>query len=147
MDLPNTEVGVDATQLYPEGMVRSVGVSQLQPGTARIVVNLAPGMAIRADRTQFQKIGADNRWVLVPSIEPRGPETAETQAPPTTTPNSTAEGLPPAPAPPAVANFEPNPTPTPTPNDHIRLTTPIRCQAINFHQLSTRFNSVNFPDN
>jgi hypothetical protein len=32
VDLPNTEIGVDATQLYPQGRVRSVGVSQLQPG-------------------------------------------------------------------------------------------------------------------
>ena len=92
VDLPNTEVGVDATQLYPEGMVRSVGMIQLQPGTARIVVNLAPGMAVRADRIQFQRVGADNRWVLVPSIEPSGPETPETSAESVPIPNSTCCG-------------------------------------------------------
>lgn len=118
IDLPNTEVGVDATQLYPQGMVRSVGVSQLQPGMARIVLNLAPGMAVVSDRTVFQRIGNQNRWVLVPSIEPSGPETVETPPQQPTTPNSTtAED--PAPVPPAVANVERNPVQQPTPNDQI----------------------------
>jgi AMIN domain len=120
VDLPNTEVGVDATQLYPEGMVRSVGVMQLQPGTARIVVNLAPGMAVRADRIQFQRVGADNRWVLVPSIEPSGPETPETSAESVPTPNSTAAEVPAEPAPAQVANFQPNPSQSPNPDDRIR---------------------------
>jgi hypothetical protein len=126
IDLPNTEVGVDATQLYPQGMVRSVGVTQLQPGTARIVVNLAPGMALRVDRTQFQRIGAENRWVLVPSIEPSGPETVETPPQQPTTPNSDAAEVPPAPAPPAVANVEPNRAQQLTPNEQIRpITVPL----------------------
>jgi AMIN domain len=120
VDLPNIEVGVDATQLYPSGMVRSVGVIQLQPGTARIVVNLAPGMTVRADRIQFQRVGADNRWVLVPSIEPSGPETPETSAESVLTTNSTAAEVPTEPAPPQVANFQPNPLQSPTPNDQIR---------------------------
>lgn len=120
VDLPNTEVGVDATQLYPEGMVRSVGVIQLQPGTARIVVNLAPGMAVRADRIQFQRVGADNRWVLVPSIEPSGPETPETSAESVPTPNSTAAEVPAEPAPPQVANFPPNSSQSTIPNDRIQ---------------------------
>jgi Localisation of periplasmic protein complexes. len=70
VDLPNTEISVDATQLYPKGLVRSVGMSQIQPGRVRIVMELAPGFAVRPDRTQFQKIGAANRWVLVPAIAP-----------------------------------------------------------------------------
>src|SRR4028119_1923504 len=100
VDLPNTEIGVDATQLYPQGRVRSVGVSQLQPGTARILVNLAPGAAFRAGQVQFQRIGVENRWVLRPLIEPtRSMKTPETlpqpaiQVPPNqppTDPNSTA---------------------------------------------------------
>lgn len=81
VDLPNTEIGIDATQLYPEGLVRSVGVSQFQPGRARIVVDLAAGFAVVSDRTVFQKVGAANRWVLVPSIAPSSiAETAETPA-------------------------------------------------------------------
>ena len=132
VDLPNTEVGVDATQLYPSGMVRSVGVTQLQPGTARIVVNLAPGMALRVDRIQFQKIGADNRWVLVPSIEPSSIEEitesqgqSATEVPQnrsaTTRPSTAVE-----PPSPAVATYEPNSSPLPTPNDQIRpITVPL----------------------
>ncbi|MGL5065787.1 MAG: AMIN domain-containing protein [Microcoleus sp.] len=126
VDLPNTEVAVDATQLYPEGTVRSVGVSQLQPGVARIVVNLAPGMAVKVDRTQFQRVGADNRWVLVPAIEPSTPETAETPALQPTTPNPTTTEAPSDPAPPEVATVEPNRTQQPTPDDRIRpITVPL----------------------
>ena len=83
VDLPNTEIGVDATQLYPQGRVHSVGVSQLQPGTARILVNLAPEAAFSAGQVQFQRIGVENRWVLRPSIEPaRSVKTRETQPQP-----------------------------------------------------------------
>lgn len=70
VDLPNTEIGIDATQLYPEGMVRAVGITQIQGAKARIVVDLAPGFAVVSDRTVFQKVGAANRWVLVPAIAP-----------------------------------------------------------------------------
>lgn len=70
VDLPNTEIGIDATQLYPEGLVRSVGITQIQGAKARIVVDLAPGFAVVSDRTVFQKVGAANRWVLVPAIAP-----------------------------------------------------------------------------
>ncbi|MEG3877320.1 AMIN domain-containing protein [Microcoleus sp. herbarium7] len=98
VDLPNTEIGIDATQLYPEGMVRSVGITQIQGAKARIVVDLAPGFAVVSDRTVFQKIGAANRWVLVPAIAPSSiAQTAATPPPSTsevpqdrsaTTPNS-----------------------------------------------------------
>ena len=81
VDLPNTEIGVDATQLYPEVMVRSVGITQIQGTKARIVLDLAPGFAITADRTVFQKVGAANRWVLVPAIAPSSAQTAATPTP------------------------------------------------------------------
>jgi hypothetical protein len=82
VDLPNTEIGIDATQLYPKGLVGSVGVSQFQPGIARILMELAPGFALVPDRTQFQKIGTANRWVLVPSIAPNSSRnTTPTQTP------------------------------------------------------------------
>lgn len=82
IDLPNTEISVDTTQLYPKGLVGSVGVSQMQAGRARIVMQLAPGFALVPDRIQFQKIGTANRWVLVPSIAPSSSRnTAQTQAP------------------------------------------------------------------
>jgi AMIN domain len=143
IDLPNTEVGVDATQLYPEGMVRSVGVIQLQPGTARIVVNLAPGMALRTDRTQFQRVGTGNRWVLVPSIEPSSPETADTPAQQPINQNSTTTAESPASAPPAVANLEPNSPQQPTPNEQIRpITVPLvslRVDEQPRRQVATRF--------
>ncbi|MEG4341882.1 AMIN domain-containing protein [Microcoleus sp. A003_D6] len=127
VDLPNTEIGVDATQLYPEGMVRSVGVIQIQPGRARIVMELAPGFAVGPDRTLFKKIGTANRWVLIPSIEPMSaPETAETPARSApevpqdrsaTTHNS---------APSATLTFDRNSSPPATQNDQIRpITVPL----------------------
>ena len=100
IDLPNTNIGIDTTQLYPKGLVGSVGMSQIQPGIARIVMQLAPGFALVSDRTQFQKIGTANRWVLVPSIAPSSTRnTTQTQTPSATqvpqsvtvrTPNSVA---------------------------------------------------------
>ncbi|MCY7382347.1 MAG: AMIN domain-containing protein [Microcoleus sp. CAN_BIN18] len=133
VDLPNTEIGIDATQLYPEGMVRSVGISQIQGTKARIVVDLAPGFAVVSDRTVFQKIGAANRWVLVPSIAPSS--IAQTAATP---PRSTSEvpqdrsatASPPTAvepeAEPPVAVYKTNPSQQTAENDQIRpITVPL----------------------
>ena len=136
VDLPNTEIGVDATQLYPQGRVRSLGVSQLQPGTARILVNLAPGVGFSAGKVQFQRIGVENRWVLRPSIEPtRIMETPETlpqpaiqvpQNQPPTDSNSTAVPEVDRPEPPTSPNPATNSSQPPTPNDQIRpITVPL----------------------
>jgi hypothetical protein len=136
VDLPNTEIGVDATQLYPQGRVRSVGVSQLQPGTARILANLAPEAAFRAGQVQFQRSGVENRWVLRPLIEPsRSVKTPETlpqpaiqvpQNQPPTAPNSTAAAKIDRPEPPTSLNPTTNSSPPPTPNDQIRpITVPL----------------------
>ncbi|MEG4252183.1 MULTISPECIES: AMIN domain-containing protein [unclassified Microcoleus] len=138
VDLPNTEIGVDATQLYPEGTVRSVGVSQLQPGTARILVNLAPGVGFSAGKVQFQRSGVENRWVLRPSIEPTPiVETSETQPqsarqvpqnqPPTDS-NSTAATEIDRAEPPNSLNPATNYSQPPTPNDQIR---PLRVPLVN----------------
>ena len=136
VDLPNTEIGVDATQLYPQGRVRSVGVSQLQPGTARILVNLAPEAAFSAGQVQFQRIGVENRWVLRPSIKPsRSMKTPETQPQPAiqvpqnqsqTAPNSTAATKSDRPEPPSSLNPATTSSQQPTPNDQIRpITVPL----------------------
>lgn len=66
VDLPDTEVGTDTTQLYPEGTVRSVSLSQFQPGMARIVIDFAPGVVLTPEQVQLQRIGLENRWVLRP---------------------------------------------------------------------------------
>ncbi|MEG4422280.1 AMIN domain-containing protein [Microcoleus sp. LAD1_D5] len=138
VDLPNTEIGVDATQLYPQGRVRSVGVSQVQPGTARIMVNLAPGVGFSAGKVQFQRIGVENRWVLRPSIEPtasmENPETQPQPAiqvpqnqPPTDS-NSTAAPEVDRPEPPTSPNPGTNFSPRSTSNDQIR---PLRVPLVN----------------
>ncbi|WP_445309909.1 AMIN domain-containing protein [Microcoleus vaginatus] len=138
VDLPNTDIGVDATQLYPEGTVRSVGVSQVQPGRARILVNLAPGVGFSGGKVQFQRIGVENRWVLRPSIEPTASmETPGTQPQPAiqvpqnqppTDSNSTAATEVDRPE----SSTSPNPaisfSPQSTPNDQIR---PLRVPLVN----------------
>ncbi|MEG4864145.1 MULTISPECIES: AMIN domain-containing protein [unclassified Microcoleus] len=136
VDLPNTEIGVDATQLYSQGAVRSVGVTQLRAGTTRIVLNLAPGAAFNGEQIQFQRIGVENRWVLRPSIEPtQFVKTPETQLPttipapsnqPPTDSNSTAATEVDRPESPVSPNFPANSVPIPTTNDQIRpITVPL----------------------
>lgn len=68
VELPNTEVATDTTQLYREGTVRSVSLSQFQPGVARIVIDFAPGVVLSPEQVQLQRIGLENRWVLRPLI-------------------------------------------------------------------------------
>ncbi|MEG5037295.1 AMIN domain-containing protein [Microcoleus sp. AT3-D2] len=138
VDLPNTEIGVDATQLYPQGRVRSVGVSQLQPGTARILVNLAPGVGFSAGQVQFQRSEVENRWVLRPLIEPTPiVETSKTQPQPAiqvpqnqpaTDSNSTAATEIDRAEPPTSLNPATNYSQSPTPNDQIR---PLRVPLVN----------------
>ncbi|MEG4578188.1 AMIN domain-containing protein [Microcoleus sp. MON1_C5] len=138
VDLPNTDLGVDATQLYPEGTVRSVGVSQVQPGRARILVNLAPGVGFSGGKVQFQRIGVENRWVLRPSIEPTASmETPETQPQPAiqvpqnqspTDSNSTAATEVDRPESPTSPNPAISFSPQSTPNDQIR---PLRVPLVN----------------
>ncbi|MBD1813057.1 AMIN domain-containing protein [Microcoleus vaginatus DQ-U2] len=138
VDLPNTDIGVDATQLYPEGTVRSVEVSQVQPGRARILVNLAPGVGFSGGKVQFQRIGVENRWVLRPSIEPtRSVETPQTQPQPAiqvpqnqppTDSNSTAATEVDRAESPTSRNPATNFSPQSTPNDQIR---PLRVPLVN----------------
>ncbi|WP_265233354.1 AMIN domain-containing protein [Lyngbya sp. CCAP 1446/10] len=129
VDLPNTTIGVDVTQLYPQGNVHSVGVTQLPSGSARILVNLAPGVAFNGEQIKFQRVG-ENRWVLRPSIEPASYQaTLETPAQPAiqvppnqplTDSNSTAAIAPVQPASAEVITYEQNSLRQSTPNDQIR---------------------------
>ncbi|PSB38070.1 hypothetical protein C7B69_03270 [filamentous cyanobacterium Phorm 46] len=136
VDLPNTEIGVDSTQLYPQGPVRSVGVSQVRSRTVRILVNLAPGVAFNGEQIDFQRVGVENRWVLRPSIAPSSSlETPETQAQPaiqvpgneqSIVPNSTSAAAPVQPASAEVLSYEQNSSQQSTPNDQIRpITVPL----------------------
>ncbi|OCR01078.1 hypothetical protein BCD67_17025 [Oscillatoriales cyanobacterium USR001] len=68
VDLPDTEVGTDTTQLYLEGPVRSVSLMQFQPGMARIAIDFAPGITLTTEQVQLQRMGLENRWVLRPML-------------------------------------------------------------------------------
>lgn len=66
LDLPNTEISVNTTQVYETGPVRQVKVSQLSQSLARVELELAPDLTVVDSETRLQPVGPDNRWVLRP---------------------------------------------------------------------------------
>jgi len=94
LDLPNTEVGVDVTELYESGVVRRVSLTQFQPDIARITVDFAPGLVLDAGEIDLRQIGVENQWVLRPNaIQLPPPEPAAAIR----TPTPVAEASPPPP--------------------------------------------------
>ncbi len=69
VDLPGTQVGtVEQVQTY-SGSVRQIRVSQFQPDTARIVMELSPEVVLAPGQVQLQANGSDQTsWVLKPLI-------------------------------------------------------------------------------
>lgn len=70
VDIPDTKLGKISTQQNYTGSVQRVRVSQLNANVTRIVLDLAPGLAVEADKVQLQPISKQNptRWVLRPTI-------------------------------------------------------------------------------
>lgn len=100
LDLPNTEVGVDVTELYESGVVRRVSLTQFQPDIARITVDFAPGLALDAEEIDLRQIGVENQWVLRPNaiqLSPPEPATPTEPAATVPTPTRVAEESPPPP--------------------------------------------------
>lgn len=83
LDLPNTQVGQAKPQASYAGAVRQVRVFQLQPDTARIVLELAPNQTLETQQVQLRQAqksqkGSD-RWTLRPIFVASAPS-AKTQA-------------------------------------------------------------------
>lgn len=100
LDLPNTEVGVDVTELYESGVVRRVSLTQFQPDIARITVDFAPGLVLDAGEIDLRQIGVENQWVLRPNaiqLPPPEPATPAEPAAAIRTPTPVAEASPPPP--------------------------------------------------
>ncbi|MGF1492394.1 MAG: AMIN domain-containing protein [Microcoleaceae cyanobacterium] len=68
LDLPNTEVGIDLTEVYETGVVRQITLTQFEEKTARIVIDFAPGVVLDRDEVQLRTVGIDNTWILRPAI-------------------------------------------------------------------------------
>ncbi|MBD2614225.1 AMIN domain-containing protein [Nostoc punctiforme FACHB-252] len=70
VDLPNTKLGDVTTQQSYSGVIKSIRVSQLNENATRIVLDLAPGTVLNANKVQLQPVSRKNptRWVLRPVI-------------------------------------------------------------------------------
>ncbi len=67
IDLPDTAVGEISPQGSYTGAVRQIRVSQFQPGLTRIVMELAPDVALAPGQVKLQKVDAA-RWTLRPLL-------------------------------------------------------------------------------
>ncbi|GGA24724.1 AMIN domain-containing protein [Okeania sp. KiyG1] len=63
--IPNTEVSVDVTELYPDGLVRRVSLSQEQPEQAKVIIDFAPEVVISTQQVQLEQVEPqENSWQL-----------------------------------------------------------------------------------
>ncbi|NES77735.1 MULTISPECIES: AMIN domain-containing protein [unclassified Okeania] len=63
--IPNTEVSVDVTELYPAGLVRRVSLSQEQPEQAKVIIDFAPEVVISSKQVQLEQVEPqENSWQL-----------------------------------------------------------------------------------
>ncbi len=63
--IPDTEVSVNVTELYPAGLVRRVSLSQEQPTQAKVIIDFAPEVAISTKQVKLEKVRAqENSWQL-----------------------------------------------------------------------------------
>ncbi|NEQ37873.1 MAG: AMIN domain-containing protein [Okeania sp. SIO3I5] len=63
--IPDTEVSVDVTELYPVGMVRRVSLSQEQPTQAKVTIDFAPEVAISNKQVKLEQVEPqENSWQL-----------------------------------------------------------------------------------
>ncbi|NEP80436.1 MAG: AMIN domain-containing protein, partial [Okeania sp. SIO3B3] len=63
--IPNTEVSVDVTELYPDGLVRRVSLSQERPEQAKVIIDFAPEVVISTKQVQLEQVEPqENSWQL-----------------------------------------------------------------------------------
>ncbi|MDY7007222.1 MAG: AMIN domain-containing protein [Cyanobacteriota bacterium] len=63
--IPNTEVSVDVTELYPAGLVRRVSLSQERPEQAKVTIDFAPEVVISTKQVQLEQVEPqENSWQL-----------------------------------------------------------------------------------
>lgn len=93
--IPETEVSVDVTELYPAGLVRRVSLSQEQPEQAKVTIDFAPQVVLSTQQVQLQQIGSENSWQLRLFVDETeiidGGETTNQPVAPATTVTETME--------------------------------------------------------
>ncbi|MGD1714470.1 AMIN domain-containing protein [Hydrocoleum sp. CS-953] len=63
--IPDTEVSVNVTELYPAGLVRRVSLSQEQPQQAKVVIDFAPELAVSTKQVKLEQVEPqENSWQL-----------------------------------------------------------------------------------
>ena len=63
--IPDTEVSVNVTELYPAGLVRRVSLSQEQPTQAKVIIDFAPEVAISTKQVKLEQVRPqENSWQL-----------------------------------------------------------------------------------
>ncbi|HEY9803305.1 MAG TPA: AMIN domain-containing protein [Leptolyngbyaceae cyanobacterium] len=119
VDIPDTQLGNVSTQEKYTGPVQRVRVSQMSANVTRIVLDLAPGSAVDANKVQLKPVSPKNstRWVLHPTIvkvatkpSSQQPTNVNSLQLPSTLPSINATQQPFVTVPPLNAN---NPTPQP----------------------------------
>lgn len=120
LDIPDTQLGNVSTQQKYSGSVQRVRVSQMSANVTRIVLDLAPGSAVDANKVQLQPVSRKNptRWVLRPAIvkaatKPNNPQPTNINSLqlPSTLPSINGTQQPLVSVPPLNSN---NPTPQPS---------------------------------
>ena len=66
IDLPGTTLGQETVKESHQGPVRELRIGQPEPDTARIVVELAPGYTLDADKIEFESVSPTNWSVELP---------------------------------------------------------------------------------
>ncbi|MGD1806264.1 AMIN domain-containing protein [Dapis sp. BLCC M126] len=63
--IPDTEVSVNVTELYPAGLVRRVSLSQEEPTQAKVIIDFAPEVAISTKQIKLEQVEPqENSWQL-----------------------------------------------------------------------------------
>lgn len=68
VNIANTQVGTNVTELYPDSVVRKVSLKEVAPEQARIIIEFAPEVVLAPDLVQLQQVGNNNSWRLQPLI-------------------------------------------------------------------------------
>ncbi len=69
LQLPETEVGTNVTELYPDGLVRRVRLSETGPQQAEVIIDFASGVVLSESQIELKR-AMNNGWQLNLAIDP-----------------------------------------------------------------------------
>ncbi|MGL6282089.1 MAG: hypothetical protein ACRC2J_06745, partial [Microcoleaceae cyanobacterium] len=80
LQLPETEVGTNVTELYPDGLVRRVRLSETGPQQAEVIIDFAPGVVLSESQIELKR-AMNNGWQLNLAIDPNITSVANAPSP------------------------------------------------------------------